>query len=108
MKRKDHPNVHFVWYEDMKSDHRSALESLARFLGKPIESEERMQTLLVNNMTNKARKNGNTALGKETHGTIFDLVPIISWCTLPHQILISHFTTKFMIDWQMATKYFKE
>ena len=49
LSKKDHPNFHLIWYEDMKKDHRAELEKLCTFLDRPLSSEklDQLQVHLV-------------------------------------------------------------
>lgn len=33
---RNHPNVHFVWYEDMKKDYRKCIQGIQTFIGTHI------------------------------------------------------------------------
>jgi len=37
---KDHPNVKFIWYEDMKADTRKVVKELTEFLNHPLTDEK--------------------------------------------------------------------
>jgi len=37
---RDHPNLLFLWYEDMKRDLPAALRQIGSFLGKPLTDED--------------------------------------------------------------------
>ncbi|KAK7076218.1 hypothetical protein SK128_005423 [Halocaridina rubra] len=39
-KRRDEPNLHFIFYEDLKSDNMAELEKLNRFLGTKLSPEQ--------------------------------------------------------------------
>ena len=62
--RKDHPNVHFVWYEDMKKDYRKFLTGLQGFLGLPASClegnalEELIERTSLDSMRQRAVKAG--------------------------------------------------
>ena len=38
--KRNHPNLHFMWFEDMKADFDSELEKLQNFLGTKVSGEK--------------------------------------------------------------------
>ena len=56
-KRRDHPNMKFVWYEDMCKDPRKEVTSLATFINHPLSEEkvaELVDHLKFSNMKERA------------------------------------------------------
>ena len=37
---KDHPNVKFIWFEDMKKDQKAVVNDLCQFLNHPLSSQK--------------------------------------------------------------------
>ena len=37
--KRDHPNLHIMWFEDMKSDFNGEIEKLQKFLGTNVSGE---------------------------------------------------------------------
>ena len=53
--QKDHPNMHMIWFESMKKDHRAELENLCMFLGKSFTSEQLTQLQVMNDLFSNAK-----------------------------------------------------
>jgi len=64
--KRHHPNMHFIFYEDLKKDLGGQLEKLARFLGKEISKEqlERLKEHLIFESTEKNEAVNNEASRK--------------------------------------------
>jgi len=54
--KRDHPNLLFLWYEDMKRDLPAALRTISAFLGKPL-TEEDINTLADHVSIDNMKKN---------------------------------------------------
>lgn len=39
-REKEHPNIRFLWFEDMKKDQKSVIEDLCQFLNHPLSTEQ--------------------------------------------------------------------
>jgi len=61
-KRRNHPNICLLFYEDMKKDLASSVKKVARFLGKTVSDE--MVEALVDHLSFKQMRN-NPAVNKE-------------------------------------------
>ena len=53
--KKNHKNLKFIWYEEMKKDHRKILNELSNFLGYPL-TKEQIDTLLEHLTIDSMRK----------------------------------------------------
>lgn len=64
--KRHHPNMCFVFYEDLKKDLRGQVERIAKFLGKDI-SAENVEKLAEHLRFDNFKKNGtvNNEIGKE-------------------------------------------
>ncbi|EFX63687.1 hypothetical protein DAPPUDRAFT_231919 [Daphnia pulex] len=64
--KRSHPNMLFIFYEDMKKDLRGEVEKVAKFLGKPL-TEEKMIKLLEHLKFDNISKNEsvNFEIGKK-------------------------------------------
>ncbi|EFX63192.1 hypothetical protein DAPPUDRAFT_268909 [Daphnia pulex] len=64
--KRSHPNMLFIFYEDMKKDLRGEVEKVAKFLGKPL-TEEKMFKLLEHLKFDNISKNEsvNFEIGKK-------------------------------------------
>jgi len=70
---KDHPNVHFLWYEDMKKDQKQTIENLCTFLGCQLSEEkvtELVDHLKFDNMKKNMSLNLENLLKEGTEGFI--------------------------------------
>jgi len=61
--RKNHENVKFVWYEDMKADQKGVIKELTEFLNHPL-SEEKINALVDHVKFENMKKNPATNLFK--------------------------------------------
>jgi len=55
-KLKDHPNVKFIWFEEIKKDSKKVIQELTEFLGHPL-SEEKMDALVKHVSFDMMKKN---------------------------------------------------
>lgn len=65
--QRDHPNLHFVWYEDMKADFDSELARMQKFLGTKVQGEkldELRRRVNIKTMQADAAKQGGKSLGE--------------------------------------------
>ena len=62
--RRQHPNLHVVFYEDMKKDQVVNMKKVARFFGKELKNEQ--VSLLVDHLSFEKMKNNN-AVNSEIH-----------------------------------------
>ena len=61
-KRKDHPNLCLLFFEDMKKDQERAIRKVAKFLGKEL-SDEQVAALVEHLNFNKMKENMNASAG---------------------------------------------
>jgi len=59
--KKNHENVKFVWFEDMKKDQKGVIEDLIKFLNLPL-SDEKIDALLNHVKFENMKKNKSTNL----------------------------------------------
>merc|ERR1712150_443177 len=58
-KRRNHPNLKFVWYEDIKKDSHKEIAAMAEFVNHPLTKEklnELVEHVKFNNMKERASK----------------------------------------------------
>ena len=63
---RDHPNLHFVWYEDLKADFDSELQKIQSFLGTNVKGEkleELKRRVNIKTMQSEAAKQGGKTMG---------------------------------------------
>ena len=58
-KRRNHPNLKFLWYEDMKEDQLGVIEDLCSFLDHPLSAEQK-ESLAEHVKFDNMKKNPNT------------------------------------------------
>ena len=58
-KNRTHPNLKFLWYEDMKEDQMGVIEDLCTFLHHPLSAEQK-ETLVDHVKFSNMKKNPNT------------------------------------------------
>jgi len=63
-KLKDHPNVKFIWFEEVKKDSKKVIEELCEFLGHPLP-QEKIDALVEHVSFDKMKK--NTAVNPSSH-----------------------------------------
>lgn len=62
--KKDHPNMLFLWYEDMKKDLRSEIRKIAKFLNKTL-TDEQVEKLVDHVKIDKFAKNESVNMAME-------------------------------------------
>jgi len=70
--KKDHPNVLFLFYEDMKSDLQGEIDKVCKFLGKTLSPEQRsrlLSHLKFDNFAKNAAVNAEDKVTDKTRGS---------------------------------------
>ena len=62
--RRNHKNLKFVWFEDMKKDQKGVIDELVEFLDHPL-SEEKIDALVDHVKFDNMKKNSATNLFKD-------------------------------------------
>ena len=65
--KRNHPNLHFVWYEDLKADFDGELEKIQSFLGTDVKGEkldELKRRVNIKTMQSEAAKQGGKTMGE--------------------------------------------
>jgi len=79
---RDHPNLTFLWFEDMKKDQRSIIEDLCVFLDHPLTSsqvDKLVDHLKFDNMKNNPNANPHAGLDIQAEGTFFRKGEVGNW-----------------------------
>ncbi|TRY80498.1 hypothetical protein TCAL_13165 [Tigriopus californicus] len=80
---KSHKNFKFIWFEDMKKDHKAGLKDLAQFLGYERTEEELdalVKHLTIDNMRDISVAKARNDYEKEFRSKFFRKGQVGDWC----------------------------
>jgi len=63
-KRRNHPNLKFVWYEDMRKDSHKEIAAMAEFVNHPL-TEEKLNELVEHVKFNNMKERASKLMGRE-------------------------------------------
>ena len=92
--RRNHPNLKFVWFEDMKSDIGKIIDEMSLFLKSPLSSESKKSGLISHLHIDNFRKNSSVNMKTSyENGTFIRKGSVGGWK--------QHFDDEIVRDWKV-------